>query len=176
MKSRTLSPSYAACNGIMFPLCGRPACTLLSCAGGPPARRKLQIDPLPRSYNRLCESPWAPSFASSQVPVAERDVWNPPFLKLMASLLITREDQLFQRQVANEVLAELCKTHPEQDFKFESADKIRGRDRTVYLGNVIREVRASPEQRERIITKFVEQLFELQTEGLGQEVWEEIQG
>ena len=115
-------------------------------------------------------------FASSQVPVAEREVWNPPFLKLMASLQITREDQLFQRQVANEVLAELCRSHPEQDFKFEATDKIRGRDRTVYLGNVIREVRASPDQREHIISKFVEKLFELQAEGLGHEVWEEIHG
>src|SRR5262249_33792945 len=30
-------------------------------------------------------------FASSQVPVAERDVWNPPFAQLMASLQITRD-------------------------------------------------------------------------------------
>src|SRR5207237_94626 len=33
-------------------------------------------------------------FASSQVPAAERDVWNPPFQKLMASLQITRDQEL----------------------------------------------------------------------------------
>src|SRR5205807_6153142 len=77
-------------------------------------------------------------FASSQVPIAEREDWNPPFLKLMASLQITRDAQLFQRQVANELLAELKRTHPEQEFEFE-ADKIRGKNRTVFLSNILRE-------------------------------------
>src|SRR5262249_25080678 len=43
-------------------------------------------------------------FASSQVPVAERETWNPPFEQLMASLQITRDDELLMRKVANEVL------------------------------------------------------------------------
>src|SRR4051812_30827053 len=51
-------------------------------------------------------------FASTQVPIAERDEWNPPFLKLMASLEITRADALFQRKVANELLAQLREKHP----------------------------------------------------------------
>src|SRR5437879_6295870 len=59
-------------------------------------------------------------FASTQVPVAERDEWNPHFYKLMASLHITRDDQLFQRQVANEVLNELRERYPDQDYKFEN--------------------------------------------------------
>src|SRR5215471_11495286 len=36
-------------------------------------------------------------FASSQVPAAERDVWNPPFERLMASLQITRDEHLLMR-------------------------------------------------------------------------------
>src|SRR6266566_9766010 len=32
-------------------------------------------------------------FASSQVPARERDVWNPAFQQLMASLQITRDRQ-----------------------------------------------------------------------------------
>src|SRR5256885_14270485 len=67
-------------------------------------------------------------FASSQVPAAERDVWNPPFAQLMASLQITRDDQLFLRQVANEVLVRLRQRFPEQEFDYD-ADKIRGRER-----------------------------------------------
>ena len=114
-------------------------------------------------------------FASTQVPAAERDTWNPLFQQLMASLQITRDDQLFQRQVANEVLALLREQHPEQDFKFD-ADKIRGRDRVVYLSNVVREVRSAPERREKIINHFVEKLFQPGTEQLGHEVWEEIRG
>jgi len=114
-------------------------------------------------------------FASSQVPAAERDVWNPLFHQLMASLQITRDDQLLQRQVANEVLSQLRQQHPEQEFEFD-ADKIRGRDRVVYLGNVVREVRAAPERREQTIARFVERLFESGTEQLGHEVWDEVRG
>src|SRR6266478_3110943 len=33
-------------------------------------------------------------FASSQVPVAERDIWNPPFDRVMESLQITRDEEL----------------------------------------------------------------------------------
>src|SRR5262249_9371144 len=114
-------------------------------------------------------------FASSQVPIAERDTWNPPFLKLMASLQITRDDQLFSRQVANEVLAELRRTHPEQNFEYD-ADKIKGRDRVVYLSNILREVRSSPDDRKKIIARFVERLFESGPEEFGHEVWEDILG
>jgi uncharacterized protein YtpQ (UPF0354 family) len=113
--------------------------------------------------------------ASSQVATAERDVWNPPFQQLMASLQITRDDQLFQRQLANEVLAQLRQRHPEQDFDVD-ADKIRGRNRTVYLGNLLREVRAAPARREQIITRFVQKLGETVTEEFGHEAWEDIRG
>src|SRR5258708_29641913 len=51
-------------------------------------------------------------FASSQVPPAERDVWNPPFEQLMASLQITREDALFMRKLSIEVLEKLREQHP----------------------------------------------------------------
>ena len=44
-------------------------------------------------------------FASSQLPVAERDTWNPAFEQLMATLEITRDEELALRQLTNEVLA-----------------------------------------------------------------------
>ena len=65
-------------------------------------------------------------FASTQVPPAERDIWNPPFQQLMASLQITRDDELVMRKVANEVLARLKEKHPEQEFEFEG-NTIRGK-------------------------------------------------
>jgi uncharacterized protein YtpQ (UPF0354 family) len=111
-------------------------------------------------------------FASSQVPVAERDVWNPAFQKVMASLHITRDDELLLRQLSNDVLARLQKRHPEQEFAFD-ADKIRGRNQVVYLGNLLREVRAAPARREQIISRFVETLSQPATQDLGYEVWEE---
>jgi len=95
-------------------------------------------------------------FASSQVPIAERDVWNPPFQQVMASLQITRDDQLLLRQVANEVLSRLRQRFPEEEYEYD-ADKIRGRHRVVYLSNLLREVRAEPaSRREKIISHFVE--------------------
>ena len=115
-------------------------------------------------------------FASTQVPPAERDVWNPPFYKLMASLQITRDDEMLVRKVANEVLAQLKKSHPDQEFDFD-ADKIKGKNQVVYLSNLMREVRAAkPERRDHIITHFVETLSQPTATDFGYEVWEEVRG
>jgi hypothetical protein len=114
-------------------------------------------------------------FASSQVPVAERDEWNPPFAKIMASLQITRDDQLLQRKVANAVLAQLRERHPEQEFAFEE-NRIRGRDQVVYLSNLYREVKASPSRLDQLVKKFVTALNRTATSDIGHEVWEDVQG
>jgi uncharacterized protein YtpQ (UPF0354 family) len=114
-------------------------------------------------------------FISSQVPIAERETWNPPFEKLMASLQITRDDELFQRRLANDVLAELRKKHPDQDFEFDEKG-IRGKNQMVYLSNIYREVRASPARRKEIIKNFAQNIGRTLDAGLGQEVWEEISG
>ena len=112
-------------------------------------------------------------FASSQVPPAECDVWNPLFAQLMASLQITRDDELFERQTANEVLAQLQRRHPEQEFHFDGHN-IRGRNQVVYLSNLLREVRTSPERRDKIIAQYVETLAPQATADLGYEVWDDV--
>ena len=112
-------------------------------------------------------------FASSQVPAAERDMWNPLFAQVMASLKITRDDHLLLRQISNDVLARLREQYPEQDFKFDE-NNIRGRDRVVYLSNVMREVRGSPDHRDQIIKRFVDSLGQPLTAELGHEVWDEV--
>jgi uncharacterized protein YtpQ (UPF0354 family) len=114
-------------------------------------------------------------FASSQVPPEERDEWNPPFQQLMASLQITRDDEMLLRKVANDVLAQLRQRHPDQDFDFD-ADRIRGKNQVVYLSNLVREVRAAPARREQIITRFVETLSQPATADLGYELWDEARG
>jgi uncharacterized protein YtpQ (UPF0354 family) len=111
-------------------------------------------------------------FASTQVPTAERDVWNQPFFKLMASLRITRDDQLLARKVANEVLAQLRKKHPEQDFDFDG-DKIRGKGQVVYLSNLVREVRAAPKRQDSIIKRFVNTLTQPAAADIGHETWDD---
>src|SRR5204862_8265600 len=87
----------------------------------------------------------------------------------------TRDDQLFMRKVANDVLAQLRERHPEQEFEFD-ADTIRGRNQVVYLSNLNREIREAPASRDRIIKRFVETLGKTATAGLGYEVWEDVQG
>jgi uncharacterized protein YtpQ (UPF0354 family) len=114
-------------------------------------------------------------FASSQVPVAERETWNPPFQQLMASLQITRDEQLVLRRVANEVLAQLRDRHPEQEFEFHE-DKIRGKNRVVFLGNLYREIRTAPSRRDQIVKDFVENLSRAASADMGQEQWDEVQG
>ncbi len=114
-------------------------------------------------------------FASTQVPAAERDVWNPPFERLMASIQITRAAGLMMRQVANEVLAQLRERYPDQEFEFDEKG-IRGKNRTVYLGNLYREVKGSPKARDKIIKNFVEGLSQSVQEDMGYEVWDEVRG
>jgi uncharacterized protein YtpQ (UPF0354 family) len=112
-------------------------------------------------------------FASTQVPAAEREQWNPLFEKVMASLQITREEELFLRKVANEVLLGLRQRYPEQDFEFNEQG-IRGRNRVVYLSNLYRQVKASPARREHIIREFIENLSLSTDTTLGEETWEEV--
>ncbi len=110
-------------------------------------------------------------FASSQVPVAERDIWNPPFDRVMASLEITRDEELALRQLANEVLAQLRKRHPDQDFRHDEKG-IRGHNRVVFLSNLYREVRAAPKRKAEIIRHFVKSLDQSMDQSLGQETWD----
>ena len=114
-------------------------------------------------------------FASTQVPVGERNEWNPPFQKLMASLQITRDAEMLVRKVANEVLRQLKEKHPEQEYEFD-ADKIRGKHQVVYLSNLVREVRAEPERRDKIIKHFVDTLSQPAAAEFGSEVWDEVRG
>lgn len=111
--------------------------------------------------------------ASTQVPVSERDTWNPAFDRLMASLRITRDDELLMRQVANEVLAQLREEHPDQEYEYDEKG-IRGKNHVVFLSNVYREVRASPHRRAHIVKNFVEGLGQSTEMNLGHELWDEI--
>jgi hypothetical protein len=112
-------------------------------------------------------------FASSQVPVAEREVWNPPFARLMASLQITRDDEALHRKVAEAVLTELRQRHPDQDFNFD-AGKIRGKNQVVYLSNLYRDVRGAPERLEPLVKHFVDSLSRTATAGIGHEEWADV--
>ena len=114
-------------------------------------------------------------FASTDVPPAERDQWNPAFFKMMASLQITRDAELLSRQIANDVLFRMREKHPDEDYKFDN-NNIKGKSHVVYLSNVIREVKASPDRREKIIAHFVNTLTQRAPEDMGYEVWEECRG
>lgn len=114
-------------------------------------------------------------FASSQVPAAEKDIWNPPFFKLMSSLQITRENELLMRKVANDIIAKLQAKHPDEKFEFEPGNQIRGERSVVYLSNVYREVKASPERQEKITSHFVDTLSRPDAADIGQEEWLDVQ-
>lgn len=112
-------------------------------------------------------------FASSQVPVDERDTWNPVFERLMASLVIMRDEALVYRQIANEVLRRLRERYPEEDFEFGDRG-IRGKKRMVFLANLYRDIKAAPSRRETIIDRFVHSLGPSADFAFGQESWDEI--
>jgi uncharacterized protein YtpQ (UPF0354 family) len=112
-------------------------------------------------------------FASSQVPAAERNVWNPQFQQLMASLEIKRDDELLAIQVAGDVMSLLREKHPEEEFTYDNG-KIRLGNRVIYLGNLSREVRAEPERRESLVKHFVKNLSHSDMAGVGQEVLDQV--
>jgi uncharacterized protein YtpQ (UPF0354 family) len=95
--------------------------------------------------------------ASSQVRATEREIWNPQFQRLMASLEITRERELLLRQTADHVYKRLRELHPEQDYRMDE-DGICGRDHRISLANVYQQVAASPERRQGTVERFVEGL------------------
>ncbi len=95
-------------------------------------------------------------FASSQVPPAEREVWNPQFDRLMASLEITREEELVALKVTNGGMSELKERFPEQEYEFDSEDgTIRGPDNVIYLSNLRRQVMNAPDRLDEIVQQFV---------------------
>lgn len=114
-------------------------------------------------------------FASTQLPEAERDEWNPTFDRVMQTLEITRDEELALRKLTNEVLVMLRERHPDQDFQLDEKG-IRGRNRVVFMSNLHREVRgASPERRGEIIEHFVSSLAQSMDSSLGEETWEDAQ-
>jgi uncharacterized protein YtpQ (UPF0354 family) len=113
-------------------------------------------------------------FISTQLPAAERDEWNPVFARLMASLQITREDELLHLKLTLEVLEHLRKLHPDQDFALDEKG-IRGKNRVVFLSNLYREVKAAPARRAAIIKHFVDNLSLTAEASMGEEKWDEVQ-
>ncbi len=114
-------------------------------------------------------------FASTQVPPAEREIWNPQFERLMASLQVTRDRELVLRKAANEVLARLSEQHPEQEYEFED-EGIRGRDHSVSLANLYKLVEASPARRDKIVEQFVEGLAFTADHPTGHEQLDDVRG
>jgi uncharacterized protein YtpQ (UPF0354 family) len=114
-------------------------------------------------------------FASTQVPPAERDTWNPQFDRLMASLRITRDRELALRKAANDVLKQLSERHPDQGYEFDD-DGIRGRDHRISLGNLYRQVEASPRRRAAIVKQFVEGLSFTAEHPPGHEELDDVRG
>jgi uncharacterized protein YtpQ (UPF0354 family) len=111
-------------------------------------------------------------FASTQLPAAERHIWNPTFERLLATLEITRDEELALLRLGHEVLGLLRERHPEQDFQLDEKG-IRGRNRVVFLSNLHREVRAAPARRGEIIQHFVQTLDQSLDLSLGQESWDD---
>jgi len=95
-------------------------------------------------------------FISTQVPSAERGTWNPRLERLMATLEITRDEELIAFKVTNAVMAELKDRFPEQNYEFDTEDgTIRGPDNVIYLSNLRRQVMNAPDRLDDIVKQFV---------------------
>jgi len=114
-------------------------------------------------------------FASTQVPPGERDTWNPLFDQVMASLKITRDEELVLRRAANEVLRELKQRFPEEKFEFDD-NGIRGGQRSINLSNLYQEIRAVPKRWQEIVKDFIEGVAQSVEAPLGTELWDDVHG
>ena len=113
-------------------------------------------------------------FASSQVPPDERDEWNPAFERLMASLIITRDEELLMRKVAFEALELLRERFPDQEYTVEEKG-IRGKSHMLFLHNLWREVVATPHRLEELVRTYVDAINPDALPDLGQEEWPDIE-
>jgi uncharacterized protein YtpQ (UPF0354 family) len=114
-------------------------------------------------------------FASSQVPVAERDAWNTLFERLVLSLTITRDDELLLRRLSIDVLEQLREKCPEQEYEFDDKG-LRGKNNVVSLDNLLRQVRLAPDRREVFVREFVEGIASTTRTPMGHETWEQAEG
>lgn len=116
-------------------------------------------------------------FASTQVPEKERGIWNPLYDRVMASLVITRDDELLHVQVVDEIMKRLQTHYPDQKFT-QTSDGIRGEKFHVYLSNVYREVHAAPERLKTIVDEFVAGILASAPSddeaSPGSEAWEDV--
>lgn len=110
-------------------------------------------------------------FASSRLPIAEREIWTPLYAQVMASLQITRDQHLIRRKIVAEVFTQLVERFPEHDYKLDG-ERIRGKDRVVFLGNLFRDVLSAPDNRDKLVANFVERISQTPAEQLGEETWE----
>jgi uncharacterized protein YtpQ (UPF0354 family) len=112
-------------------------------------------------------------FASSQVPEAEREAWNPLFEQVMSSLKVTREDDHARVKLAIELCGALREAYPDQDYHLEE-DGVRGKDHRLSVDNLFREIRDAPDRKERLLKKFVEAVAPSRYSKYGHEQWEEV--
>jgi uncharacterized protein YtpQ (UPF0354 family) len=113
-------------------------------------------------------------FASSQVPAAERETWNPLFERLTRGLQVTRDEELLLRKVGIEVLEQLRRQVPDQDYEFDETG-LRGRSHRISLDNLYRQVRSEPERRDELVRLFVEGIAETSQVPMGHETWEQVE-
>lgn len=111
-------------------------------------------------------------FASSQVPVAERETWNPLFEGVMSSLRITREEAHSRVKLAIEFCQALREAYPDQEYALDE-NGIRGKSHRLSVDNLYREVRESPRQKDALIRKFVAALDPEKSAQYGHETWSE---
>lgn len=114
-------------------------------------------------------------FASSQVPVDERDEWNREFNRLMASLKITRQTELLILKTAARVLEGLSERYPDEDYALDG-DRILGKSHRVSLDNIILDVREDPSRMDEIADNFVAGLVAVRKQPIGSEAWDDVVG
>lgn len=94
-------------------------------------------------------------FASTQVPTVEREHWSAAFDLLMASLEITRGDELFALRVTDALLERLGARFPARDFARDEAGRIRSGEWLISPANLIRGIRRAPARRDELIDEFI---------------------
>ncbi len=92
--------------------------------------------------------------ASTQFPPGEHEAWVGPFDRLMASLHIARQDELFALRVTNALLERLRRQFPAHGYAYDGG-AIRDGDHVISPGSVVRQVQLAPHRQSEIIEHFI---------------------
>lgn len=92
---------------------------------------------------------------STYFPDGEQHIWNPVFERMLSTFRIPREMEAIATKAITRLLRKLKEEHPEEEYRSEEFE-LKGKSRTIPLGNLMARIRKSPGKWEALTDDFLE--------------------